>query len=238
MGTRRPRGLPRSRDPELTGLASAPTAGPRGPPHVLSCHSHSPRPAGSPQPPPPLPRALPGCSGSRSRPGPSSHSAGGPGTASHTWRRQSAGGVGREGSVRPGATSQRTAGKRRLVGGGPRWADTSTDCSWSADPTPSLMPGGAASAPGHGRPRPPCRRWRGARAVAGCTVCLWRPPLQAQSPRAHLPPVEAVACEDSPSPGGPGAAPGPRKQAAQGRDCGTQSWPGHGLARLPARWCP
>lgn len=35
-------------------------------------------------------RALPGCSGSHSRPDPSSHSAGALGTASHTWRRRSA----------------------------------------------------------------------------------------------------------------------------------------------------
>lgn len=230
MGTLRPRGLPRSRDPELTGLASAPTAGPRGPPRVLSCHGHSrlpsPRPAGSPQLPPPLSRALPGCSGSHSRPGPSSHSAGAPGTASHTWRRQSAGVVGgcREGSVRPGATSQHTARKRRLAGGGPRWADTSTDCSWSADPTPSLMPGGAASSAG---PRGTLGPRVGAGEVPGpwwvapsaSGAHLYRPRVTGHTFRPRRPWRVRI----HPPPGGWGPCQDPRQEATQGRDWGTQS---------------
>lgn len=76
------------------------------------------------------PWAPPGCSGSHSRPGPSSHSAGAPGTASHTWRRQSAerrgGRQGRSGPEQPPpGAGGRSASLGSPLGSG---ADTSVDC--------------------------------------------------------------------------------------------------------------
>lgn len=125
------------------------------------------------------------------------------------------------------------------AGWGSRWADTSTDCSWSADPTPSLMPGGAASSPGP-------RGTLGPRVGAGEVPGPWRVAPPASGAHLYRPRVTGHTFRPwrpwrvriHPPPGGRGPCQDPRQEAAQGRDCGTQSWPGHRLARLPARWCP
>lgn len=80
----------------------------------------------------PAAQVSPGCSGSHSRPGPSSRSAGAPGTASHTWHRRSAGGGAeaeagqlRAGAVAPadrqtdGRKHRRREGERAVLG---HWA--------------------------------------------------------------------------------------------------------------------
>ena len=96
MGTLRSQGLPRSRDTQHTGLGHRPHSAPATglPGREAAPYPLRPaRPHWLPAAPHPtaLPQAAPGCSGSHSRPGPSSHNAGAPGTASHTWRRRSAG---------------------------------------------------------------------------------------------------------------------------------------------------
>ena len=95
-GTLRSQGLSRSRDTQHTGLRHSPHSAPAT---GLPGEEAAPYPLRPARPdwlpaalhPTTLPQAAPGCSGSHSRPGPSSHNAGAPGTASHTWRRRSAG---------------------------------------------------------------------------------------------------------------------------------------------------